>query len=82
MTDLLSRFLSRANVAVMLVAVSSVAWSCEVCRPWVESGVYNSHFASTWGLLALPLLALLLIGLGAHYLDHPAIKRMSLRKQP
>lgn len=82
MTDLLTRFLSHASVAVMLVAVSPAAWPCEVCRPWVESGVYNTHFATTLGLLALPLLMLVLIGLAAHYLDHPAVKCMNLRKQP
>lgn len=82
MTHLLTLYLSRASVAVMLVAVSPAAWSCEACRPWVESGVYNAHFATTLALLALPLLALVLIGLAAHYLDHPAIKRLSLRKQP
>ena len=82
MTDLLTRFFSRSSAAVMLVSVSPAAWACQMCRPWVESGVYNTQFATTLGLLALPLLGLVLIGLAAHYLDHPAIKRINARKKP
>ena len=80
MTRRLSRFLSRAGISQLLMALSPSAWSCDHCRPLVESGVYNTQFATTLGLLALPLLGLVLIGLAAHYLDHPALKRINARK--
>ena len=53
----------------MLMLGSAVAWSCDHCRPLVESGVYNADFIETFLLLSLPLLGLLALGMGANYLD-------------
>ena len=53
----------------MFMFAGKAAWSCDHCRPLVESGVYNADFIETFLLLSLPLLGLLALGMAAHYMD-------------
>lgn len=61
--------LLRAGFALMTLLEGGLVWSCDHCRPLVKSGVYNADFIETFSLLLLPLLALLALGIGAHYID-------------
>ena len=61
--------LTLAGFTAGLQVGSAAAWACDRCRPMVQSGVYNADFIGTFSLLMLPLLALLVLAIAAHYMD-------------
>lgn len=59
----------RAGLIIFLLFASAEAWACEVCRPLVQSGVYNPDFLANFLLLMVPLGILATVGLLAHHMD-------------
>lgn len=76
----MNRPLMRIGFAGLVLPISTAARSCDFCRPWVEAGVYNADFLSTFVMLAGPLVGLLTIGLAAQYLDWGAGRYKKERK--
>jgi hypothetical protein len=44
-----------------LLLPSVAASACPACRPVVEAGIYNADFIANFGLLILPIAAILLL---------------------
>ena len=58
-----------AQVTALIVLSSSSALACPVCRPAVESDVYNQDFTITLLTLLSPLMVLFMIAIGLYHLD-------------
>lgn len=55
--------------AGLLLSSSATGWACAACRPQVTAGIYTADFLGRLVLLLLPVLLILLGGLGLYFAD-------------
>ena len=48
-------------VGLVLVLYPALARACDFCRPRVQAGIFDAHFAGRVGLTLLPLVVVLLL---------------------
>jgi hypothetical protein len=63
------RQLASGFFALMLFFHSTPVWACPECRVQVQSGFYNKDFNDNLFILLLPIIVLLLIGVGIYFAD-------------
>lgn len=65
----MQRLIPRFAGPLFVLCAARPAWACAECRAQVNSGVYGPDFTTILFVMLLPVIVLLLIGVGVYYAD-------------
>lgn len=66
----MKRLIPRLAGLLLFLSAAPEAWACAECRVQVDSGVYSPDFTTILFVMLLPIIVLLLVGVGVYYADN------------
>ena len=61
----------KKTLALLLMTLTETLSACPLCRAQAAAGIYNPEFGLRCFIVLLPILVLVVIGLGLYYADDP-----------